>query len=137
MDSGIRDANLVASVAKQHLPDNYLIYSSIGKRAFETALIFANVLDIAASEIIILEELYTFDGTTLERIIKAMPNAHDNIMLFGHNEAITDFVNKFGDIYIDNVPTAGFVTITFDTDSWNNLSKGHTGKIIFPRDLRS
>jgi hypothetical protein len=25
---------------------------------------------------------------------------------FGHNAAITDFVNKFGDVLIENVPTS-------------------------------
>ncbi|MEY2869533.1 MAG: hypothetical protein RIR01_2030, partial [Bacteroidota bacterium] len=60
----------------------------------------------------------------------------DSVILFGHNAAITNFVNKFGDVFIDNVPTSGFVSLQFDTDSWDSISKGKTKKIIMPKDLK-
>ena len=82
------------------------------------------------------EELYTFDEKKLERIIKLCPNDYDNLILFGHNEAITNFVNKFGNIFIDNVSTSGFVNIIFDNNSWNEIEKGVTKKVIFPSDLK-
>ena len=60
----------------------------------------------------------------------------DHLMLFGHNEAITNFVNKYGNIRIDNVSTSGFVNIIFDTVNWNTLENGTTQKVIFPSDLK-
>jgi hypothetical protein len=36
------------------------------------------------------------------------------MLFFGHNSAITNFVNKFG-IFIDNVSTSGFVS-EFETN---------------------
>ena len=57
-------------------------------------------------------------------------------MVFGHNHAITHFVNKFGDKFIDNVPTCGVVIIEFDIDEWRNIKKGKTVKTIFPREFR-
>ena len=82
------------------------------------------------------EELYTFDERKLEQIIKLCPNDYDNLILFGHNEASTNFVNKFGNIFIDNVSTSGFVNIIFDNNSWNDIEKGVTKKVIFPSDLK-
>lgn len=87
------------------------------------------------SKIEIIDQLYTFDSNQLEQIVKSCQNDCNNLILFGHNNAITDFVNKFGDVFIDNVPTAGFVTIIFDTDSWSKINKGKTIEIIVPRDI--
>ena len=63
-------------------------------------------------------------------------NDLENVILFGHNEAITNFVNKFGDIFIKNVPTSGLVWIKFDCLEWKLLKKGKTQKVVFPRDLK-
>jgi len=41
-----------------------------------------------------------------------------------------------GNIYIENVPTCGFVAIAFDTNSWKDITVGKTIKTIFPRDLK-
>ena len=71
----------------------------------------------------------------MEQIVKSCPNECENLILFGHNCAITDFVNKFGDIFIDNVPTYGLVSINFEIDDWKKLTKGHINKILFPRDI--
>ena len=88
------------------------------------------------NEIIINEDLYTFDENQLEKVIKSLNNDLENVILFGHNEAITNFVNKFGDIFIENVPTSGLVWIKFDCLEWKLLKKGKTQKVVFPRDLK-
>jgi len=62
---------------------------------------------------------------------------HDNLILFGHNEAITNFVNKFGDLYIENVPTSGVVALQFDSEDWGNISKGKTITTLFPSQFKN
>ena len=111
------------------------MWSSFAKRAHKTAVIFLENWHWNLDKIEIINELYTFDSIKLEQIVKSCPNDCNNLILFGHNNAITDFVNKFGDVFIDNVPTAGFVSIDFDTDSWTKISKGKTIEIIVPRDI--
>ena len=133
---GIHDAHMVSMSCQSHLPKKFLIFSSTASRASETALIFAQNFSYPIENIIFKKELYTFEGKELEKIIKSFSNHYDNIILFGHNEAITNFVNKFGDVLIDNVPTSGFVSIKFDTDNWESLSKGKTQKTIFPKELK-
>ncbi len=134
MKKGIQDANNVFSKIVDIIPQTFIVWSSAAKRAAETALLFAENISIPVEDIQFKEELYTFDGNKLEKIIKSCPNDYENLILFGHNSAITDFVNKFGDIYIDNVPTAGFVSIIFETNDWNSITKGKTVKTLFPRD---
>lgn len=133
---GINDAHLVAANCVQYVPSIFVIWSSTAKRASETALIFAQNILYPVESIIFKEELYTFDENQLEKVIKSCNNVFENIILFGHNDAITNFVNKFGDVFINNVPTAGFVSLQFETDDWEKITKGKTQKIIFPKKIK-
>ena len=133
---GIKDAHLVASNSISFLPKTFLIYTSPAKRATETAMIFAQTISYPIEDIIMQDRLYTFDGNQLEDFVKNLNNLNENVIIFGHNEAITNFVNKFGDVLIDNVTTSGFVSIKFESNNWNTISKGQTVKIIFPKDLK-
>lgn len=133
---GIEDAKLVATNFLNFIPEKFVIHCSTAKRTKETAIIFANTILYPVSSIIYYDNLYTFDENNLENVIKSCNNDVDNVILFGHNNAITNFVNKFGDIYIDNVPTAGLIWLQFHTDYWNELKQGKIKKTIFPRNLK-
>lgn len=133
---GIQDAHLVSSNIIGHIPKSFLIWSSAAKRASETAMIFAQNISFPVESIIFKDELYTFDERKLEQIIKSCSDNYEHLMVFGHNEAITNFVNKFGSTFIDNVSTSGFVNIIFDQTNWKYIEKGITQKVIFPRDLK-
>lgn len=133
---GINDAHLMAVNIDEYLPKSFIIWSSTAQRAKNTAYIFAENLSIPVDNIIFKDELYTFDESTLEKIIKSCNNQFDNLILFGHNGAITNFVNIFGNQAVDNLPTAGFVSLIFDTDDWKSIKNGKTEKVIFPSDLK-
>lgn len=133
---GIQNALLVSDNAVQYLPETFIIWSSAAKRAMETAIIFTQNFNCPIESIIFKRELYTFDVHKLETQIRNCNDQFDNLILFGHNEAITNFVNKFGNVYVENVSTSGFVSISFDTDNWATISKGKTIKILFPKDLQ-
>ena len=134
---GVKDAHLIASKTVGLLPKSYIVWSSIAKRTKETAFIFSQYLSIPIETIFFSDELYTFDEKKLFEIIKKCKNEHDNLILFGHNEAITNFVNKFGDLYIENVPTSGLVALQFNTTDWLNLGKGKTVTTLFPSDFKN
>jgi phosphohistidine phosphatase len=133
---GICDAHLVSTDCIQHIPKSFLIWSSPAKRASETAMIFAQNISYPVENIIFKDDLYTFDHKHLEKVVRSFKDDYDNVILFGHNEAITNFVNKFGDVFIDNVPTSGFVSMQFDAQHWDSIDKGKTLKTIFPKDLK-
>ncbi len=133
---GMKDAHLVSLNIFDYLPQTFIIWSSIAKRASDTAVIFAQNILYPIENIVFKNDLYTFDEKQLEEIIKSCANSFDSVILFGHNAAITNFVNKFGDIFIDNVPTSGFVSLQFETDNWGQINKGKTKKIIIPKDLK-
>ena len=133
---GIFDAHFVAEKTIPYLPKTFIIWSSTAKRASETALIFTQTFSCPIESIIFKDDLYTFEVIQLEKIVKNCNDLYDCVILFGHNEAITDFVNKFGDNIILNVPTAGMVSIQFETNSWETIKNGETIKTIFPKDFK-
>ncbi|MBC7524737.1 MAG: histidine phosphatase family protein [Flavobacterium sp.] len=132
---GIDDSNKMGVVTSNLLLNSELFYCSPAKRTIETAKIFLKNWNLSLDNLKIIDQLYAFSLSNLEATVKLTPNLFDNLILFGHNNAITDFVNKFGDIYLDNVPTSGFVSITFEVDNWKDINKGTTDKIVFPSHI--
>lgn len=135
-ERGHNDANMVSNnLINSNLSVN-LILSSDAVRAKTTADIFISNLKINKNIVQFNHDLYDFAGSNLIKTIKACDDSIKNLMIFGHNHAITAFVNTYGNQYIDNVPTCGVVIINFDIDNWNNLTQGKTTKTLFPRDLK-
>lgn len=129
-DKGKLAAKKMAHLCQSVLPKDYQIYCSTAKRTTETAIIFSEVTLYPIETIRFLDELYTFELSQLVKTIQGLTNHVDNVIIFGHNAAITEFVNKFGDQYIANVPTSGFVFISFESSNWDTLINGKVIKII-------
>ncbi len=133
---GIKDAYLMSEMILNYLPNSFVFWSSTAKRASETAKIFAENLKCPPELIVFKDGLYTFDEKQLEEEIKNCNDRFDNLIVFGHNPAITDFVNEYGNVFIDNVKTCGFVSILFEQDKWKNIYKGQVQRVIFPKDFK-
>lgn len=134
---GIKDlSNMVAEVRTfDYAPD--LVLSSPANRALATANFFVEGLGIPSKKFSTDKALYDFSGQSLIATIKDVQDSVDFLMVFGHNHALTYFVNLYGTIPIDNVPTCGLVTIEFPITHWNDLKKGVTSKTLFPKSLRN
>ena len=131
---GINDAQLVFNEISSFLPLEYEIWCSTSERTTQTAKIFSSLNNIDFNSIIYKDELYTFNSIELEKALKK--NNAKNLIIFGHNNAITDFVNKFGNYYIENIPTCGVVILKFEDSNTFSPKKGVIVKTIFPRDLK-
>lgn len=131
---GIDDANLVFKQLSNYKLFEYDVWCSNASRTKETAKIFSDITGYDLNKISFKSELYTFEVNDFINSLNA--NFSDKLIIFGHNPAITDFVNKFGDYYIENVPTCGVVILKFDTTEKNTFTKGKILKTIFPKDLK-
>ncbi len=134
---GFKDANLVSKHLKNVIIFPELVISSDANRALTTANIFISNFGINEDDIKLEHELYDFSGQGLTNVIKNCDDSIDTLMVFGHNHAMTYFVNTYGNKPIGNVPTSGFTHIEIDINSWNDLTKGTTIQTVFPRDLKS
>ena len=133
---GIKDANLISNCLRPKFLQPDFVFSSDAERAKQTAQIFVKNLEIDSAIFQLKNELYDFSGYQLINVIKSCDNSISNLLLFGHNHAITAFVNTYGSKNIDNVPTCGLVSIDFNIDKWDDLKQGTTIKTLFPRDLK-
>ena len=133
---GLSDLSLMTSELSSYGLTPDLVISSPANRALTTAKYFTVNLPIDSSKLEIIDNLYDFSGNLLVTTIRETDNVVNHLMAFGHNHALTYFVNTFGSKYIDNVPTCGFVTIEFPENDWSKIEKGITTQILFPRELR-
>ena len=134
---GFKDAHLVSNYLKNKITLPDLVISSDANRALTTANIFISNLGLNEDDIELDHELYDFGGRGLINVIKNCDDSINTLMVFGHNYAMTNFVNSYGDKLIDNVTTSGFTHIELDINSWKELKKGTTVLTVFPRDLKT
>lgn len=130
-----RDADKVIQAFEPHFKQPAILWSSFAVRALETAKMFKEPLGIADADFFVKKDLYTFDDRELMNIIAACDDAVDQLMVFGHNPAITELVNFLGNEVFDNIPTTGLTAIDFDTVSWSRLQDGKTVFNFFPKNL--
>ena len=134
---GITDITVVSKEFKRKYVHPDVVFSSPARRALDTCNIFLKHIEFSYNNAIISPEIYDFGGNSLINFIKSIDNTYNNVMLFGHNHALTYFVNTYGDNYIDNLPTSGLVIFEFDIDIWEDLKPGKIKDIIIAKNLRS
>ena len=108
---GLRDADLIGKKLKSLIKPIDKVLSSDAERAKITAKIILDNLDMDESLFSLESKLYDFNGHQVIEVIKNCTNDIEILLIFGHNHALTSLVNLYGNIVIDNLPTAGFVGI--------------------------
>lgn len=132
-----RDADLVIQAFRPLLQNRSpVLWTSSATRALDSARMFQSQLAISAENFSVIEELYTFDSQALRAVIHTCGNHIDDLIVFGHNPAITDLTEELGDKIFDNVPTTGLVAIEFESTKWQDISNGRTVQYFFPKNLR-
>jgi phosphohistidine phosphatase len=127
---GERDAPFMAEILhrKGIIPD--LIISSPALRALSTASHFAREFEYLEGKIQMEDNLYLAPTETIWEIVNGIDDGFDSVMMFGHNPGFTEFVNLFENVYVDNLPTCGIISIAFSTDSWSLCSE-QNGKVLW------
>ena len=117
------------------MPD--LIVSSSATRAFETAKILAHELHYSEDDIRVETDIYDQGTAYLMELLYGLPNEISSVMLIGHNPTFTHFANKFIDKPIDALVTTGTVSISFETDKWEelHLAPKITNFVVVPKML--
>lgn len=136
-ERGLNDAPRVASHVATHLPKPDKFISSDAIRAKTTALFFVKAYGVDDRTIVLNHQLYDFEGQQLLQVIRSTDDAVDTLMVFGHNYAMTNVVNSYGDKITDNVPTAGCTAIRFEVNSWKDISQGTTFYTCTPKQLKN
>lgn len=132
---GIDDALLVSQTLKKDHFQTQAIFASPSIRTQKTAAIFINELNLNHLPFSTETDLYDFSGEMLIKTLQDLDQAYDNVLIFGHNHAVTYFVNTHTDDYFENIPTCGYVHLRFSVSRWKDLEKGVLLRKFFPKEL--
>ena len=98
------------------------IISSTAARAFSTARLMGEGIGIPAESVSSNDEMYLSGPLKLLEIVRQLDDMLTEVMLVGHNPAITEFVNSMTGGSISNVPTCGVVTLKLNSDTWTDAA---------------
>jgi len=132
-ERGIKDAYLISSVLQKKIDTPSVFVSSCANRALHTAVIFTYNFKYPLANLKISKSLYSFSDGYLIKTVKALDDGFDSAIVFSHDHGISDFVNKYGDKYIDHVPTCGVIAIEFKIKHWKDIKNGKTLFTEFPK----
>lgn len=65
--------------------------------------------NVRKENFIVDKRLYFCSIEEIFEVIKSISNGFHIVMLVGHNPSWTELVNTLGNVYIENLPTTGFV----------------------------
>lgn len=131
-----KDADLVLEAFSSFAEPSMTLWSSHAVRALTTANLFKEALQIPDEAFFVKKALYTFDRTSLLKVIRSCDDSIDTLMVFGHNPAMTGVANDLGDQHFSNIPTTGLCMLEFEADNWKGVKKGKTLLYLFPKNLR-
>jgi phosphohistidine phosphatase len=138
MEKGINKTQRVIEYFQRNNISVDLMISSPAVRAFETAKLIARGIDYPVKNIKQDNKIYDGYYDRILDIIYNTPREVNSLMIFGHNPTITQLANLFLHPGIDMLPTSGVVSISFDTENWENIPGTEPKKefIIFPKMLK-
>jgi len=128
-DRGYQDAHLVGDwLHRKDLRIDVLV-TSPAIRAITTALIFCNRLHYPAEQLLLRQSLY---DSTMKQYLGCIAEVKkgDSLMLFGHNETISETVQKLYADRIDDMKTCAVVALKFEIQSWSDIQSSK-GKLVF------
>lgn len=134
---GHADADLVSKYLARINPQIDYILCSDSKRTKQTAGYFIDNMALASVKFEQNHDLYDFSGENLIITIKQANSSINTLMVFGHNHAVTYFVNNYGGMLTDNVPTCGVNIMEFDIEDWTDLQQAVSIKTIVPKTLKN
>lgn len=121
-ERGIRNATTMAERLKERKLLPQLLLTSPATRALNTALIMSRIWGLPPEALQIREEIYEASFRDLDAVLETLPAEETDVAIFGHNPTFTLYANRFLDPPLDNLPTAGVVVVTLDTDGWDDLA---------------
>jgi phosphohistidine phosphatase len=120
---GVRSCELMASAILDIGCGFINVFSSPAVRAQSTITLISKNIPDRHVNWHTDEHLYCFDSLGLYLWCAALDESISEVMIIGHNPALTDFCNELSDVSINNIPTCGYVQLTAHTEfNWPQVS---------------
>ena len=103
-----------------------LVVSSAATRCVQTTHALVGTW-LPAPKVVFERELYLASAEQLLECVLALDSAHLHVMLVAHNPGLTDFLNRFADAGIGNLPTCAVVRTHLWVPEWSDAGWGAAG----------
>jgi phosphohistidine phosphatase len=136
-ERGKRDAPRMAERLKTRGAQPTLLLTSHARRALRTAEIVGRALGLGSGQMRTVRELYLASPDAIRGVLAAQDDAHDCVLLVGHNPGLTDLVNELlPELALDNLPTAGVVAVELDASAWSVAARmrGRLEYLDYPKN---
>ncbi len=122
-ERGIRNASEMAKRLLDRGAVPELILSSPASRALNTALIMLRTWDLEPGRLQIHDPLYMAYRKEIEVLVSEVPPEIRQLAIYGHNPSFTMYANQFLEEALDNLPTAGVVIVTLESEGWKGIGR--------------
>jgi phosphohistidine phosphatase len=113
-----------------------LLVSSSARRAVETAEAYAKKFEIPLDAIQIEEEIFEAERADILRVVQALDDAVNTVVLFGHHPGVTKLLHHLTDGGVEKMPLGSFAVVEFSVESWRTVSfkKGRLVEYVEPKE---
>ena len=129
---GERDAPRMASWLSQQSDLPRKIITSGAKRAHELA---RHIEKSLGCPLVINDEIYGASARALLKLVRSCDDELGRIMIVGHNPELTTFINTYGNMDLESLPTSGLVRIRFTENNWSEITSGQVDLSMWPKRL--
>ena len=132
---GRKNAPFMGSLLKKKKVKPDLMISSPANRAAMTARMIADQIRYPLEKIQYRECIYESDAHALIRMIKHTDDSADQMMIIGHNPALTELANDISNSPVNNIPTCGVFCLILNISSWAKVHNrcGNPAFFEFPK----
>ena len=118
---GLKQSEVLASFLKMNNLQPEVIFCSAAKRTRQTLKEVQKKFKFD-NKVQFKDELYLASMGEMFDFVSNLSSENDALII-GHNNGISDLITYLTDDFID-IPTCTFVTLSFDVNKWNEISKG-------------
>lgn len=136
-ERGERDAPRIAARLKSRGARPTLLLTSPARRTLRTAEIVGHALGLGPAETRTVPELYLAAPNDIRNVLAAQDDAHDCVLVVGHNPGLTDLANDLlPGLALDNLPTTGVVAVELASSTWSAAARtrGRLEYLDYPKN---
>lgn len=123
-DEGKEHATLLGETLASEGVTPDILYTSPALRAFETARLVSEALNLPENPLKVEERLYNSNGSALLKLIQSTDYTIDALMLCGHNPGMEELCRKLLNENSFSMHTCEVAVIALDIDNWSDCRWG-------------
>ncbi len=127
-------AEMASQFAALQIKPDFLV-SSHARRTIETAAAYAKKLGIPLESIQVEENIFEAERAEVLRLVQALDDKIDTVLLFGHHPGITLLLHHLVDSKVETISMGAFAVLELFAESWRTVSfkKGRLLEYVEPK----